>query len=327
MRVLVTGGAGFIGSHLVDRLLADAHDVTCVDNLDDYYAPRLKRYNLLRALRSVRFHWVWGDVGDRDFMETLSRRQDVVVHLAARPGARRSIEEPERYAEVNVTGTINVLEASRSAGVDRVVVASSSAVYGVSPDVPFCEDTSRLVPASPYGASKLAAEQFCQVFHRLHGVPVTCLRFFTVYGPRQRPDMAIYQFVTRIAQRRPITVFGDGRSQRDYTHVDDVIDGVVQAIAQPRGFQIYNLGTSKTVSLADLIGTIQRVLGRRAILDEQPDQPGDAPITFANIDRASRDLGYRPRIGLEEGIDRFVAWFRAEQAAPDPALALGASPS
>ena len=326
MKVLVTGGAGFIGSHLVERLIRDGHDVTSVDNLDDYYPPRLKRLNMLQALPSHQLRWVWGDIADRDLMDKLARDQDAVMHLAARPGVRRSIDEPGRYAEVNVTGTINVLEASRRARVGHVVVGSSSSVYGVSPDIPFHEESSRLLPASPYGASKLAAEQFCRGFQHLHGIPVTCLRLFTVYGPRQRPDMAIHRFVAGITAGRPITIFGDGRARRDYTYVDDVVDGLMLAIARPNGFQIYNLGTTETISLADLIGTLEHALGMRAVLDPQPDQPGDVPITYANIDRAAKDLGYRPRVAIDEGVRRFVAWFKDLQRAPDRLVAGGACP-
>jgi len=324
LKILVTGGAGFIGSHLVERLLALGHEVTCLDNLDDYYDRRVKRANLLTALQLPRFHWVWGDVCDRELMEKQLRGHDAVVHLAARPGVRRSIEEPEHYARVNVSGTISVLEASRRCGVGHIVVASSSSVYGVSPDIPFREETSRLMPASPYGASKLAAEQFCQVFHHLYGIPVTSLRFFTVYGPRQRPDMAIHRFVAQIEEEQPIAVFGDGSSRRDYTYVDDVIVGVERSITRPNGYQVYNLGTTETVALRDLIATIERALGKQAILSERPDQPGDVPITYADIERATRDLDYRPRVGIEEGVRRFVEWFRsARTVVPAPAAQQG----
>jgi UDP-glucuronate 4-epimerase len=317
MKVLVTGGAGFIGSHLVDCLLNDGHDVTSLDSLDDYYPPRIKRRNMLQSLRSPRLRWVWGDIADRDLMNALARGHDAIVHLAARPGVRRSIDEPHRHGEVNVTGTVTVLEAACHAGVAHVVVASSSSVYGVSPDVPFREDGSQLMPASPYGASKLAAEQFCRAFAHLHRVAITCLRLFTVYGPRQRPDMAIHRFVAGITARRPITVYGDGRARRDYTYIDDVVDGITRSLARPDGFQVYNLGTAEPISLDELIAAIERAAGARAIVERQPDQPGDVPLTYANIDRAVRDLGYRPRVAIDEGIGRFLAWFRARDKAPD----------
>ena len=315
MRIAVTGGAGFIGSHLVERLLGRGHEVRSLDNFDAYYDGALKRQNLGSALDSPRFRFVQGDIRDETAMDPLlDGGCDAVVHLAARPGVRRSLEEPAAYAQINVLGTVNVLEACRRHHVGRIVVASSSSVYGRSPDVPFREDESRLMPASPYGASKLAAEQFCAVFYRLYGIPVTCLRFFTVYGPRQRPDMAIAKFVRCVMTRTPLPMYGDGSTRRDYTYVTDIIDGVVAAIDGPSGYRVYNLGTEDTVSLCDLIGTIERAVGRRAILVQHPDQAGDVPLTHASVARARRELGYAPRIAIEQGIQEYIAWLK--DAAP-----------
>jgi UDP-glucuronate 4-epimerase len=315
MRIVVTGGAGFIGSHLAERLLAEGHEVCCLDNFDAYYAPAVKRRNLEAAHASPRFRLLEGDVLDGGALaEALADRCDAVVHLAARPGVRPSLEEPAAYAQINVTGTVAVLDAARRHGVGHVVVASSSSVYGRSPDTPFREQESRLMPASPYGASKLAAEQFCSTWSELFAVPVTCLRFFTVYGPRQRPDMAIASFVRRVLDGAPLPVYGDGSSRRDYTYIDDVVDGVARTLDQPAGYRVYNLGTEDTVVLRDLIATIERATGRPAVLAHQPDQPGDVPITHASVARAAKDLGYAPRVGIEEGVRRYVAWLRDRES-------------
>ncbi len=316
MRIVVTGGAGFIGSHLTERLLALGHEVRCLDNFDPYYDEAAKRRNLRAALDSRRFRLFKGDIRDEALLDrVLEGGCDAVVHLAARPGVRRSLQEPTAYAQINVVGTISVLEACRRTGVGRVIVASSSSVYGRSPDIPFRETESRLMPASPYGASKLAAEQFCTVFHQLYGIPVTCLRFFTVYGPRQRPDMAIHRFVRGIDQGTPIPVYGDGTTRRDYTYIDDVVDGVVRAIERPGGYRVYNLGTHETVALRDLIGIIERALGKAAVIAREPDQTGDVPVTHASTERAAQDLGYAPHVRIEEGVQRFVEWFRASRVA------------
>lgn len=317
LRAVVTGGAGFIGSHLCERLLALGHDVVCVDNFDSYYDPIVKRRNLTVAAGYPRFRLVEADIRDRDFDErTGLARGDVLVHLAARAGVRPSVADPAAYVRVNVEGTVNLLEAARRRGVRHMVVASSSSVYGLTRTLPFREDDPDPAPASPYGASKLAAEFFCRTFHSLYDLPTTCLRFFTVYGPRQRPDMAIHSFARLIDEDRPIPVYGDGSSRRDYTYVDDVIEGVVRAIERPGGFRIYNLGSDRTVELRELIATLERALGKPARVSHQPEQPGDMPITSANIERAARDLGYAPRIMIAEGIRRFVDWFRTSGQRP-----------
>ena len=316
MKVLVTGGAGFIGSHLVSRLLDLGHQVVCIDNFDDYYAPRTKRQNLASALKYTNFRLVEGDILDRPLVkELLSERHDVLIHLAGRAGVRPSLERPDQYAKVNVEGTLNLLDASRSGHVGHFVFGSSSSVYGLSQSVPYREDDRHLQPASPYGASKLAAEVFCETFHRLYDLPLTCLRFFTVYGPRQRPDMAIHRFARLIQEGMPVPMYGDGTTRRDYTYIDDVIDGIVRAMEQPRGYQVYNLAAGEPIALRNLISTMQRALGKEARVSELPVQPGDVPITFASIERAMRHLGYTPRTKVEEGVTRFVEWFRAQHSA------------
>jgi UDP-glucuronate 4-epimerase len=327
VRILVTGGAGFIGSTLVEQLLGHRHEVTCLDNFDDYYDPRMKRQNLATALDSSHFRLVEGDITDESCVERLlACRYDAVVHMAARAGVRSSISNPAVYERNNVSGTLTLLEASKRHAVPHFVFASSSSVYGLSPDVPFHEETSRLLPASPYGVTKLAAEYFCRAYHRLYGIPITCLRFFTVYGPRQRPDMAIHRFARLVEQGRPIPVYGDGTARRDFTYVGDVVDGVVRAIMRPRGFRIYNLGTSETVTLRDLILTIEQTLGKTASVVSQPVQPGDVPITYADVTRAREELGYRPSTPLPAGIEKFIVWFRAAAAAPRVGLDDGARP-
>jgi UDP-glucuronate 4-epimerase len=316
MKILVSGGAGFIGSHLVERLLELGHQVVCVDNFDEYYPSRLKRWNIASALASPRFRLVEGDISDeRLITELFAESFAVVVHLAARAGVRPSIEHPGLYARVNVQGTISLLEGSRRSNVQHFIFGSSSSVYGVSEDIPFREENGALLPASPYGASKLAAEVYCATYHRLYGLPVTCLRFFTVYGPRQRPDMAIHRFAQLIEDGKPVPMYGDGTTSRDYTYVDDIIEGITRVIPRPDGYQIYNFGNSRTVGLRDLIATIEAALGKRAIISVQPDQPGDVPTTYASIERAVRRLGYEPRINVPEGVRRFVEWFRAYRLA------------
>jgi len=316
MKILVSGGAGFIGSHLVERLLQLDYQVVCLDNFDEYYPASLKRQNIAPALASSQFRLVEGDINDARLITRLFTESfAVVVHLAARAGVRPSIDHPGLYTRVNVQGTIALLEGSRHSNVRHFVFGSSSSVYGVSEDIPFREDSGVLLPASPYGASKLAAEIYCATYHRLYNLPVTCLRFFTVYGPRQRPDMAIHRFVRLIDEERPVPMYGDGSTRRDYTYVDDVVEGIIRAIPRPDGYQIYNFGNSRTVALRDLISTIENALSKSAVISGQPVQPGDVPITYASIERAVQRLGYEPRIDISEGVRRFVEWFRAYRPA------------
>ncbi|HZS38385.1 MAG TPA: NAD-dependent epimerase/dehydratase family protein [Polyangia bacterium] len=320
MRVLVTGVAGFIGSHLGARLLDGGHEVVGLDSFDEtLYPAELHARNLETIGSHRRFEFVHGDLLDAPLVDgTLAQgRFDVVVHLAALAGVRPSIAQPKRYQRVNVEGTLNVLEACRAAGVARLVFASSSSVYGARSEVPFREDDAADRPASPYAATKRAGELFCANWSELWGIATTALRFFTVYGPRQRPEMAIHKFARLILDGKPLPLFGDGSTARDYTFIDDIIDGVVAAIDVTEGgrHRVYNLGGSRTTTLARLVELLEQHLGRRALVEKTAEQPGDVPITCASVERAARELGYAPKIPVEEGIARFCAWIKAESGA------------
>jgi len=313
MNFLVTGGAGFIGSHVCERLLRDGHRVWALDDLNDFYDPQVKRRNLaeIQALAKP-FEFVPGDICDADALASLcaSVQFDQVIHLAARAGVRPSLEQPARYQRVNVEGTVNVLEAARQNGVKKITIASSSSVYGVNAKAPFSESDPIFSAVSPYAASKLACEALGHTWHHVYGMDVAMLRFFTVYGPRQRPDLAIHKFTRLIDAGRPIPVFGDGSTARDHTHIADILEGIIACTQREFGFEIFNLGESRTVKLRELIALIEQALGKPAILDRQPLQPGDVPITYADISKARARLGYQPRMKVEEGIPLFVAWFR-----------------
>jgi UDP-glucuronate 4-epimerase len=315
MNFLVTGGAGFIGSNLCDRLLRDGHGVWAFDDLNDFYAPARKERNLAELRKSEKFKFVRGDLRDRKAVEELfaSVRFDQVVHLAARAGVRPSLDEPALYQEVNVVGTTHILESARQRGVKKVTIASSSSVYGVNSKSPFAESDPIFHPISPYACSKLACEGLGHVYHHVYGMDIVMLRFFTVYGPRQRPDLAIYKFAGLIEAGKAIPVFGDGTTARDYTYVTDTLDGIVASTQKEFGFEIFNLGESECVTLAKLIELLEQAFGKKAIIDRLPMQPGDVPLTYADISKAERMLGYHPRIKIEEGIQKFVAWFRSEQ--------------
>jgi UDP-glucuronate 4-epimerase len=315
MRVFLTGVAGFIGSHLAARLAARGDTIVGLDNFDEtlYPAP-LHRRNLAEVAAHVDFNE--GDLVDANTVDDLFARHrfDAVVHLGALAGVRPSLAQPRRYQRVNIEGTLNLLEACRVHGVRRFVFASSSSVYGAHNAVPFHERDPAVRPASPYAASKRAGELFCSNYSDLYGIATSALRFFTVYGPRQRPEMAIHKFARLIAGGQPVPFFGDGSSARDYTFIDDIIDGVVASLDHCQGgvHRVYNLGGSRTTTLARLVELLEASLGRRALLDRQPDQPGDVPITYADVSDAARDLGYAPKIPIEEGIARFCAWLRAQ---------------
>lgn len=314
--ILVTGGAGFIGSHLVDRLLRDGGArVTVVDNFNDFYDPAIKRANIAAHLGRDDYELVEADISDRRAMDELFSRArfDCVVHLAARAGVRPSLEDPLAYEETNVRGTFTLLEAARRNGVSRFIFGSSSSVYGVNSKVPFSEDDPLASPISPYAATKIAGEAACRVYSHLYGLRVVCLRLFTVYGARQRPDLAIHKFARLISQRLPIPIFGDGTTRRDYTYINDIISGVVAAMNYDRSqFEVFNLGESETVELRRLVELLEHALGKRAIIDRQPLQPGDVPVTYADITKARRLLGYNPQTNIEAGLERFVDWFRNE---------------
>lgn len=313
--LLITGGAGFIGSHLVDRLLATGVDhITVVDDFNDFYAPVVKRANVQAHLADSRYSLAEVDIRDRATLEKLfaANHFDCIVHLAARAGVRPSLSEPQLYIETNINGTMNLLELARRYKVNQFVFGSSSSVYGVNAKVPFSEDDPIRQPISPYAATKGAGELLCHTYSHLYGIRCVCLRFFTVYGPRQRPDLAIHKFSQLITAGKPIPVFGDGTTRRDYTYVDDIIAGVLAAIEYDKSnYEVINLGESRTVELRELIALLEKELDTHALIDRQPMQPGDVPQTFADIEKAKRLLAYNPQTQIEEGIRRFVEWFRA----------------
>ena len=312
--LLVTGGAGFIGSHLADRLLqSDVEHVTVLDDFNNFYEPQIKRENITEHLKDPRYKLVETDIRDRATLETVFQqsRFDCLVHLAARAGVRPSLSEPQLYTETNINGTVNLLELARHHGIKQFVFGSSSSVYGINAKVPFSEDDPIRQPISPYAATKAAGELLCHTYSHLYGLRCVCLRFFTVYGPRQRPDLAIHKFAKLISQRKPIPVFGDGTTRRDYTYIDDIIDGVLAAIHYDQSdYEVFNLGESRTVELRELISLLEKELDTHAVIDRQLPQPGDVPQTFADITKARELLGYNPQTQIEEGLRRFVEWFR-----------------
>ena len=312
MTILVTGGAGFIGSHLVERLLTEEHRVICLDNFDPFYDPSLKRRNLAPAMQNSRFRLVEGDLRDEGLIGKLFREEkiDIIAHLAARAGVRPSVQDPVLYAEVNVRGTIHLLEACRKNAVRRFVFASSSSVYGNNSRVPFSEEDPVNAPISPYAATKKAGELLCHTYHHLYGLDVACLRYFTVYGPRQRPEMAIHHFFRSIHEGKKISIFGDGSSLRDYTYIDDAIEGTLGALSREHGFQIYNIGESRTIKLSELIQAIEEQIGKKALIEHLPEQPGDVKQTYADIRKAREHLGYNPKTDIREGLARFVRWYK-----------------
>ena len=310
--VLITGGAGFIGSHLVERLLGLGRRVVVVDNFCSFYDPAIKRRNVAAVEGQSGFTLCEGDIRDAAFLDEVfgAHGFGCVVHLAAMAGVRPSIADPRTYSEVNVGGTLNVLECCRAHGGPRLIFGSSSSVYGVNEKVPFSEDDRVERAISPYAATKLAGEVLCHTYHHLYGFPVVCLRFFTVYGPRQRPEMAIAKFIRLIDAGDEVPMFGDGTSRRDYTYCDDIVDGILAAMERPDGFEIINLGNSRTVTLRELISLIESALGKPARIKEMPPQPGDVPITYADIGKAKRLLAYDPHFPIERGIEQAVAWYR-----------------
>lgn len=310
-KVLVTGGAGFIGSHTVERLIAAGASVTVLDEFNDYYDPAVKRANV--AAFAGHAEVVNGDVRDRELVERVfaAGKFDTVIHLAARAGVRPSIEEPELYLSTNVYGTFHLLEAARKTGVERFVFASSSSVYGINRKVPFSEEDRIERTISPYAMTKLAGEQMCSNYSHLYGMRAVCLRFFTVYGPRQRPDLAISKFTRLIDEGRPVPRYGDGSTARDYTYIDDIVDGVMAAVKyEGERFDIFNLGGSQTTTLSGLIEALENALGKKALIEDLPLQPGDVPLTYADVRKAGALLGYAPRTPIQEGIPKYVAWYR-----------------
>ena len=309
--ILVTGGAGFIGSHLVEKLVADGRDVTVLDNFNDFYDPDIKRSNVSGVLEAITL--VEGDITDRNLIDRIfaDGNFDAVVHLAARAGVRPSIDDPEAYITTNINGTYYLLDAARRSGVHRFIFSSSSSVYGLNTKMPFSEEDRIDQTISPYAATKLAGEQLCSNFAHLYGLRTVCLRFFTVYGPRQRPDLAISKFTRLISNEQPIERYGDGSTARDYTYVEDIVRGAIGALEYegPKIFDIFNLGGSQTVTLNELIEAVEAALGKRATIVERPEQPGDVPKTWADVSKAENLLGYRPDTPIREGVPKYVEWF------------------
>ena len=313
MNVLVTGGAGFIGSHVVERLLTRGDTVTVVDDFNEFYDPALKRRNIRGFADRVKL--IEADICSELRPVFAAQPFDTIIHLAARAGVRPSLAQPELYTRVNIVGTQNMLELARKFGIRKFVFGSSSSVYGVNQKVPFGEDDPIFKPISPYAATKLAGEALCHVYHHLYGLDVVCLRFFTVYGPRQRPDLAIRKFTQAIFAGKPIDIYGDGTSRRDYTYVDDILQGILACVERNFGYEIINLGESRTVDLHELLRLIEKATGKKAQVRQSPTQPGDVPITYADISKAKRLLGYQPKVAIEEGIEKFVEWYRRHEPA------------
>ena len=312
MNALITGAAGFIGSHLCERLLAGGVAVIGLDNFDEFYSPRIKRDNIKECQSNSKFQLIEGDIRDSRCVESVLEQNkiDIIIHLAAKAGVRPSIKDPVVYQDVNINGTIVMLEAAKKFGIDKFIFASSSSVYGNNEKIPFSESDNVDFPISPYAATKKAAELICHTYSHLYDINITCLRFFTVYGPRQRPDLAIHKFTRLIESGKSIPVFGDGSMERDFTYIDDIIEGVVAAIDNCKGYEIYNLGESRPVRLDVLISEIEKALGRKASVERYPMQPGDVNRTYADISKAWEKLGYKPGTKLTDGLVRFVEWYR-----------------
>ncbi len=309
--ILVTGGAGFIGSHFCELLLSKGYSVICVDNFNDYYNPALKRKNI--ASFSTKSHFTLYEIDIRNpEIKEIFEKHDIktIVHLAARAGVRASIEHPMLYEAVNIKGTLNLLEMALQFSIKHFIFASSSSVYGSRKQVPFSETDDVSKPISPYAATKRAGEMLCHTYHHLYNINISCLRFFTVYGPRGRPDMAPFIFTKNIFENKPIPVFGDGTAKRDFTFVKDIINGIYAAMSNNKGYEIFNLGNSKTVELSYFISLLEKYIGKKAKIKRLPPQPGDVPITFADLKKSKQMLGYDPQTSIETGLKIFVDWYR-----------------
>jgi UDP-glucuronate 4-epimerase len=315
MNVLVTGGAGFIGSHLCEKLLDAGHRVYNVDNFCDFYSPDIKRNNIQVAQQNPNYRLLAGDIRNQEFLERIfaENQFDMVIHLAAMAGVRPSIKAPQLYTEVNVNGTVNLLECCRKNSIKNFIFASSSSVYGNNTKIPFAETDAVDFPISPYAATKKAGELWCYTYHHLHKISIACLRFFTVIGPRQRPDLALHKFASRIANHKPIQVYGDGSSKRDYTYIDDITDGVLKAMQYVKNnlvYDIFNLGESKRIDLLHMIKSLEDEMGMTAEKEWLPMQPGDVQLTYADIEKSRKILGYSPQFPFELGVKKFVNWFK-----------------
>jgi len=312
MNSLITGAAGFIGSHLCQRLIAQGATVVGLDNFDPFYDRAIKRDNISRLVQSPLFKLIEGDIRDKALVKAIFQQGnfDTVVHLAAKAGVRPSIEDPVGYVDTNINGTVVLLEAAREAKIKKFIFASSSSVYGNNKKVPFSETDNVDNPISPYAATKKAGELICYTYSHLYQIDMTCLRFFTVYGPRQRPDLAIHKFAQLMEQNKPIPVYGDGSMERDFTYIDDILDGIVASMKRCKGYAIYNLGESRPVRLDVLIAELEKALGKKALINRLPEQPGDVNRTFADVQKAVRELNYQPKTHLADGLKRFVEWLR-----------------
>ena len=315
-KILITGGAGFIGSSLVDSLIEDPHNrITCLDNFDPFYSPKIKRQNIQVHLKKPNFKLIQVDIRDIHKMKAkLDQHYDTIIHLAAKVGVRPSIQDPLSYTEVNVNGTQNILELARELKCKKFILASSSSVYGVNPNVPWSEDDHVLFPISPYASTKISGELLGHVYSYLFDFQFIGLRFFVVYGPRQRPDLAVHKFTKLISEGKPIDVYGNGETKRDYTYVDDIVAGIRAALEYSGSrYEIINLGNNEPVELRQLIAMLEEILGKKAIINKLPQQPGDVPLTFADIRKAQRLLGYQPKTQILTGLRRFVYWFKAQK--------------
>ncbi|HID57418.1 TPA: NAD-dependent epimerase/dehydratase family protein, partial [Candidatus Poribacteria bacterium] len=310
--VLVTGGAGFIGSHLCERLVSEGVEVICLDNFDPFYDPKIKRQNISNLLNLPNFTLIEGDIRDHERLRWIKEGYEIgaVVHLAARAGVRRSAREPLLYEEVNVKGTLNLLETFKGASLKSFIFGSSSSVYGIIRKGPTREEDETSRPISPYSATKKAGELLCHTYHHLYGMPITCLRLFSVYGPRMRPDLAIHKFARLIESGEELPILGDGRAKRDYTFVSDIVDGIISALKRPFGYEVFNLGNSRAVELLEVVRLLEKSLGKAARLKFLPPHPSDVPETYADISKAERMLGYSPKVEIATGIREFVRWFK-----------------
>ncbi len=311
MKILITGAAGFIGSHVADALLERGDEVTAIDNFNDYYSQKSKRSNIKQAENNKNYTLFEADILNRDKIRTIFEQTTPgkVIHLAARAGVRPSLENPQLYADVNIKGLINMLELAKEFKIQNFISGSSSSVYGANKKVPFRESDPVNNPVSPYAATKRAGELICSTYHHLYNINISCLRFFTVYGERGRPDMAPYKFTKAISEGKEITMYGDGTTKRDYTYIGDIVSGIIAALDRNHGFEIFNLGNSKTVPLKHLIETIENALGKKAKIRRMPIQPGDVTITYADITKSKKLLGYSPETSIEQGIRNFVEWY------------------
>jgi len=315
IKILVTGGAGFIGSNLIERLIEEGYEVVGLDNFNDYYNPQIKRNNIRPFLGKRNFNLVEADIRDKDALKRIFEKYKFrkIIHLAAQAGVRLSLKQPNLYVDVNINGTLNLLELSREYKIKSFIFASSSSVYGATKEIPFSEE-GKLKPISHYGVSKRAGELLCSTYNHLYNLTVTVLRFFTVYGPRQRPDMAIHKFTKLINEGKEIYLYGDGETSRDYTYISDIVEGIMSALDKDFDYEIFNLGNSNPTNLSRLISLIEKSLNKSAKIKYLPEQPGDPSITFADISKPKRMLNYNPQIKIEEGIKRFVEWYKNEKS-------------